>query len=295
MSASPPHAVFLPIHPTEPLLSSTGLNLDIYAPADASSETLLPVMLFVHGGGFLEGSSSQIAGIIPGESLGFNYDGASLASHGVLVVVIQYHLGLFGFLQQPDGTGGANGFGDQITGLKWVNSHITAFGGNPKQVTIFGESAGSTSVSLLSHLPEASGLFKRVIPESGVCYDSGDVLMTAEEAASARAELLSKTGLSHQQLLTMDASELANLTMRTFDPNSEFTPLFVSGVGQPSIDGDIYPDVATKLEPLAVDLLHGFNRSFSSMLSLSLLCFSVSLVCVLSLAPSLLLAVSPCR
>jgi len=241
------------------------LNLNVFAPANASSETPLPVMVFVYGGGFLEGSSGQSAGKIPGKGHGLTYDGSRLASHGVLVVVIQYRLGIFGFLQQPDGTGGANGIGDQITALQWVNQHVSSFGGDEHAVTIFGESAGSVSVSLLSHLPRARGLFQRVIPESGVCYDSGDVLMNATEAKQARDLLLRKTGLTQQELLTMGAWELSNITMRTFDPKAEFTPLFVSGVGQPSVDADIYPDVATQLPPLPVDLLHGFNSGEVNM------------------------------
>jgi len=126
-------------------------------------------------------------------------------------------------------------------------------------VTIFGESAGSVSVSLLSHLPKAAGLFKRVIPESGVCYPSGDVLLSKSEAKQARELLLNKTGLTHQALLTMDASELRDLTLETLDPHGSFTPIFVSGVGQPSVDGDVYPTVATQLDPLEIDLLHGYN------------------------------------
>lgn len=235
------------------------LNLDVFAPADFSSDTALPVMVFVHGGGFLVGSSGQIAGAIPGVSAGLTYNGSRLVAHGVVVVVIQYRLGLFGFLQQPDGSGGANGFGDQITALQWVARHISAFGGSPDAVTIFGESSGSTSVSLLSHLPKASGLFHRVIPESGVCYDSGDVIMNTSEAKQVREAFLGKTGLTQQQLMTMNASKLRHLVMHTYDPNNEFTPIFVSGVGQPSVDGAIFPDVATQLKPLPVDLLHGFN------------------------------------
>jgi len=216
-------------------------------------------MVFVHGGGFLVGSSGQDAGKIRGMSHGLTYDGSRLVFHDVLLVVVQYRLGVFGFLQQPDGTGGANGIGDQITALQWVNHHISAFGGDPHAVTVFGESSGSTSVSLLTHLPKASGLFQRAIPESGVCYYSGDVLMNASEAKQARENLLSKAGLTQQELFAMEASELRNLTMRIFDPNAEFTPLFISGVGQPSIDGNIWPDVPMQLPPLPVDLLHGFN------------------------------------
>lgn len=218
-------------------------------------------MVYVPGGGFISGSAGQIAGKIPGKSKGLSFDGSLLASHGLVVVVIQYRLGIFGFLQQPDGRGGANGLGDQITALQWVNQHISAFGGNPNEVTIFGESAGGTSVCLLSHFPKASGLFQRAIPESGVCYNSGDVLMNATEAKQARELFLSRTKITPQQLLTMDASELRNLTMRSFDPHGMFTPMFLSGVGQPSIDGDIYPNEIAKLTPLPVDMLEGFNSA----------------------------------
>jgi len=235
------------------------LNLNIFGPANPASATPLPVMVFVHGGGFLEGSASQDAGRVPGESHGLTYDGSQLAAHGVIVVVIQYRLGVFGFLQQPDGVGGANGIGDQITALRWVNRHISAFNGDPGRVTIFGESAGSVSVCLLSHLPMAAALFKRVIAESGICYPSGDVLLNATEAQQARESFLRRTGLAPPALLTMEASELRNVTLKALDPNGEFTPIFVSGVGQPSVDGDIYPAVATQLDPLDVDLLDGYN------------------------------------
>ena len=128
------------------------MNLNIFAPSGYADMKPLPVMIWVYGGAFLTGS----AGV---DYSGLTFNGTRLAMHGVLVVTLQYRVGIFGFLQQPDGTGGANGFGDMISALKWVQSHIASFNGNAGQVTIFGESAGSVSVCTLSHLPVARDYF----------------------------------------------------------------------------------------------------------------------------------------
>ena len=158
------------------------LSLNIFAPPTSASSppaTPLPVMVWIHGGGFLTGS----AGV---SYSGLTFNGSRLASHGVVVVTIQYRLGVFGFLQQPGGKGGANGFGDMVSALQWVRSHIGSFNGDSRSVTVFGESAGSVSTCVLSHLPAARGLFHRAIAESGVCYPSGDIILNATEAGAER-------------------------------------------------------------------------------------------------------------
>jgi len=236
------------------------LSLNIFAPSNySSSPTSLPVMVWVHGGGFLTGS----AGV---DYYGFTFNGTSLAAHNVLVITIQYRLGIFGFLQQPDGTGGANGFGDMVSALEWVQSHIHSFNGDPSSVTIFGESAGSVAVCVLAHLPSSRGLFHRVIAESGSCYPSGDVMLNKTEAATVRADFLDLLNISltnQDVLLTIDPQELVTRTQQAVvpDPNAldTFTPLFISGIGQPSIDGDILPDAPIHLPTHPVDLLHGYN------------------------------------
>jgi para-nitrobenzyl esterase len=137
------------------------LGLNVWTPARSSSDKL-PVMVWIHGGGFAIGSSAQTV-----------YDGEPLAAQGVVVVSINYRLGVFGFLahpalskESPQGVSGNYALLDMIAALRWVNRNIAAFGGDPGNVTIFGESAGGTAVCLLMVLPEAKGLFHRVISES---------------------------------------------------------------------------------------------------------------------------------
>ena len=138
------------------------LSLNVWTPAREAGAAL-PVMVWIHGGGFNFGASSQP-----------EYDGRHLARQGVVVVTVNYRLGPLGFLAHPrlsgrsqTGTSGNYGLLDQIEALKWVRRNIAAFGGNPDQVTLFGQSAGSRSVSLLAVSPLARGLFQRAIAQSG--------------------------------------------------------------------------------------------------------------------------------
>jgi len=142
------------------------LRLNVWTaarPADA----VRPVMVWIHGGGLRQGSGSQR-----------NYDGAALARDGVVVVTINYRLGILGFLAHPALTAesahhasGNYGIMDQIAALHWVQENIRAFGGDPGNVTIFGESAGAVSVCTLMCTPLAKGLFHRAIAESGAAPD----------------------------------------------------------------------------------------------------------------------------
>lgn len=152
--------------PAEPQ-SEDCLFLNVWAP-NKPTNTPLPVMVWIHGGGWTRGSGST-----------FVYDGASLARRGVVVVTINYRLGAFGFLAHPEltaesphGASGNQGILDQIAALEWVQKNIEQFGGNPDQVTIFGESAGSWSVHLLQATPLAKGLFHRAIGQSGARFDT---------------------------------------------------------------------------------------------------------------------------
>jgi len=138
------------------------LYLNVWTPAKGPGEKL-PVMVWIHGGGFNFGSSS-----LP------EYDGRNLARKGVVVVTVNYRLGPLGFLVHPllskesaQGSSGNYGLLDQIAALEWVRKNIAAFGGNPGRVTVFGQSAGSRSVSLLMISPLSTGLFHGAIAESG--------------------------------------------------------------------------------------------------------------------------------
>ncbi len=167
------------------------LYLNVWTAAKAANEHR-PVMLWIHGGALTRGSGSTPT-----------YDGESLAAKGVVLVTINYRLGVFGFMAHPELTkesdrnaSGNYGFLDQIAALEWVQKNIAAFGGDPKRVTIFGESAGSWSVNVLTASPLAKGLFHRAIGESGGNFNPLKRLADAEQtgvkfAASVGAESLS--------------------------------------------------------------------------------------------------------
>jgi para-nitrobenzyl esterase len=147
------------------------LYLNVYTPASAKSKSTLPVMLWIHGGGYSGGASSEP-----------RHNGDFLPTKGVVLVTINYRLGAFGFLATEDlakeanGTAGNYGLLDMVAALEWVKANISKFGGDPGNVTIFGESAGSFAVSTLMAAAPARGLFQKAIGESGGAFS--DVLPT---------------------------------------------------------------------------------------------------------------------
>ncbi|SHE30003.1 carboxylesterase/lipase family protein [Vibrio gazogenes] len=143
-------------------LSENCLFLNVWQPAEPS-RTLRPVMVWIHGGGFVNGGSSAA-----------NYDGTSFAQNGIVMVSINYRLGRFGFFAHPaltaanqDPALGNYGLMDQIAALQWVQDNIAHFGGDPNQVTVVGESAGGLSIHGLLTSPLAENLFERAIIQSG--------------------------------------------------------------------------------------------------------------------------------
>ena len=153
-----------------PEISEDCLTLNVYAPVKAAK---LPVMVWVHGGGFQAGGGAEP-----------RHDGEAFAKKGVVLVTINYRLGVFGFLAHPELTkesparaSGNYGLLDQVAALKWVKENIAAFGGDPGNVTIFGESAGSFSVSALVATPLAKGLFHKAIGESGAFFSVNEGAM----------------------------------------------------------------------------------------------------------------------
>jgi para-nitrobenzyl esterase len=144
------------------------LFLNVYAPADAGDKSKLPVMFWIHGGGFAGGASSEP-----------RHNGDFLPLKGVVLVTINYRLGVFGFLatadlaKETDGASGNYGLMDMIAALQWVKANIDGFGGDAGNVTIFGESAGSFAVSTLMASPMARGLFHKAIGESGGAIGRG--------------------------------------------------------------------------------------------------------------------------
>ncbi|MFJ2771058.1 carboxylesterase/lipase family protein [Streptomyces sp. NPDC087300] len=182
------------------------------APAPSSSPSPSgrprPVMVFVHGGGFVAGSTRSAL-----------YDGSAFARHGVALVTLNYRLGIAGFLDIP-GAPANRGLLDVIAALHWVRRNIAAFGGDPDNVTLFGQSAGATIVGAVLATPEAGGLFHRAIVQSG----SGLGAFTAEQATrvtEAAARVLgiephvdSFADVSDERLVHA-ASQLAGIDLRT--------------------------------------------------------------------------------
>ena len=146
-----------------PPSSEDCLTLNVWTPAERAGT--LPVMVWIHGGGYNNGSGTAAL-----------YDGANLARRGVVVVTINYRLGRLGFFDHPalaaerpsDQPAGNYGVMDQIAALQWVRDNIAAFGGDPARVTIFGESAGGAAVTQLMVAPAARGLFSRAVAQSGL-------------------------------------------------------------------------------------------------------------------------------
>jgi para-nitrobenzyl esterase len=174
------------------------LYLNVWTP-DPEPDEPLAVMVWIHGGGFEMGSGSSPL-----------YDGTSFAQDGVVLVTVNYRLGAFGFLElgklDPSRAGSGNvGLLDQVAALEWVRDNIASFGGDPSRVTIFGESAGAMSVSLLMSMPRATGLFHRVIAQSG----AASVARTPALAAADTAEFMAGAGLATiEELLAAEPPQL---------------------------------------------------------------------------------------
>ncbi len=187
-----------------PSTSEDCLYLNIWSPQSAAR---LPVMVWIHGGGWTNGSAAMPL-----------YWGDRLARRGVIVVTIAYRLGAFGFLahpqlsaEQPLHTSGNYGLMDQIAALQWIKRNIAAFGGDPARVTIAGQSAGAMSVSLLMSSPLARGLFQRAIGESGGVFEPTQLapsylLANAEHDGDAFAASLGAKSIA--QLRALPATEI---------------------------------------------------------------------------------------
>lgn len=184
-------------------MSEDCLYLNVWTPA-SSTEAKLPVLVYFHGGGFASGDGSEP-----------RYDGANLASRGVVAVTVNYRLGVFGFLaspeaarESPNGTTGNYGLLDQVAALRWVRDNIAQFGGDPSKVTIAGNSAGSVSVSAHMASPLSRGLFARAIGESGGAF-APNGMWRREQAEAVATQFAARVGAaSLQQLRSLPARTL---------------------------------------------------------------------------------------
>ena len=214
------------------------LYLNVWTPFPAPSKA--PVMVWIHGGGNVNGSANEP---VPFLNTGLFYSGQFLAEgHGVVVVSLNYRLGVFGFLAQPDlvaeeGHSGNQGLQDQQMALQWVHDNIAAFGGDPGNVTIFGESAGSFDVCMHVASPASAGLFHRAISESGGCTTRQPSEAEAAAAANKFAADVGCTGAG--ALACLRGKAVADL-MASAD--------VAAGVGfGPSVDGWFMPEQPRKI------------------------------------------------
>ena len=218
--------------PADPWSEVGSLSANVWAPEGARD---LPVLVWVHGGGYVGGSNSSP-----------RTDGARLAAaEGVVVVALSYRLGVFGFLpafrELGEGFEDASNLGilDLVTGLEWVRENVAAFGGDPALVTLFGQSAGAAAVATLLGMPRTAGLFRRAILQSG----TAERARTPAQAADASARFLHAAGLTaatSRDLLAWPAE-------RVLDAQRAFTEVVAAeSVGlplpyQPVIDGRSIP------------------------------------------------------
>jgi para-nitrobenzyl esterase len=192
--------------PDSPAMSEDCLNLNVWTPARTSGEKL-PVMVWFYGGAYAEG----------GGSMPFA-NGSNLAKKGVIVVSMNYRVGPFGFLSQseltaqsPNGASGNQALSDAVAALKWVQANIAAFGGDPNNVTIFGQSAGACVSAALVGSPVAAGLFEKAISQSGAWAGlTAAKMVTREEAEARTAAAMEKAGIkSLAELQALPADEVA--------------------------------------------------------------------------------------
>jgi para-nitrobenzyl esterase len=205
------------------------LYLNVWTPSPAPTERL-PVMFWIHGGGNVNGSANEP---VPYLNSGLFYSGENLAKRGVIVVTINYRLGVFGFLTHlgltAEGSKSGNqGLWDQQFALQWVKRNIAAFGGDPMNVTIFGESAGSLDVCLHVASPQSRGLFEQAISQSGGCTTYQPLAMTAQQTTD---KLATAVGCGVPDLACLRAAPVAQL----------LSSISAAGSFGPTLDADFLP------------------------------------------------------
>lgn len=226
-----------------PPVSEDSLYLNVWKPAGEWHD--LPVLVYIHGGT-----------LQTGQSWSSEYNGSSFAKEGVVVVSIAYRLGVFGFyadqeLLAEDGTTGNYGLLDQVLALKWVQKNIEAFGGDPGNVTIAGESAGSVCIDALCVTPLAKGLFKRAILESSTLAPviPPHSFRLLDEAISSGNDLRSRYGCK-------DVEDLRKLDAKTI-VGEMYTQHHLT------VDGHVFQDTPHNMRLAGIHneqaLLHGFN------------------------------------
>jgi para-nitrobenzyl esterase len=250
-----------------PPLSEDCLYLNIWTPAKTAKDRV-PVMVWIHGGGFTRGFAGT-----------HSYDGEVLARKGAVIVTINYRLGVFGFFAHPalSAESGHHASGnyallDQIAALQWVQKNISAFGGDPGRVTIFGESAGSWAVNTLMASPLAKGLFQRAIGESGGSFSPMRTLADAEkEGEKLSASLMTASGAGAKNDAGQNGSSKEILKTLRGKAAEELLKASDSETVRPMVDGWVLPqDIATIFaqgKQNDVPLIVGYNADEGTTLA----------------------------
>ena len=237
----------------DPGPSEDCLTLNVWTPAHSNPRSL-PVMVWIHGGGFASGSASEP-----------RQDGQFLAHRDVVVVSMNYRLGIFGFFTHPElaaesphHASGNYGLMDQTAAIAWVKKNIASFGGNPDNITIFGESAGSFAVSAQMASPLSKDMFAKAIGESGGAFDNDGLGFEPREAREQKDSQFAQaafgtTKLADLRKLSAD-DILKGLSVKTTSPQPHFGP---------DVDGYFLPDSVPNIYAAGnqahIPLLAGWN------------------------------------
>ena len=239
-------------YPGEKRISEDCLYLNVWTPA-ASPEERLPVMFWIHGGGFGAGYSYEM-----------EFDGEALGKQGVILVTVAYRCGALGFFAHPElsrrsatGCSGNLGIQDQFLALRWVRQNIAAFGGDPENITVFGQSAGGASVQAFLASPLVQGQFRRAIIQSAGAVNDRGRNRTLAELEQQGVLALEMLGWSVDELFTRDAAEV----------NTKLTEACTQVTGNrmslgPVTDGYVLPDTPERAIARGdylqgVSLMHG--------------------------------------
>uniref|UniRef100_F7AQ19 Carboxylic ester hydrolase n=1 Tax=Callithrix jacchus TaxID=9483 RepID=F7AQ19_CALJA len=235
------------------------LYLNVYAPMREPGDPPLPVMVWFPGGAFVVGAASS-------------YEGSYLAAREkVVLVFLQYRLGVFGFLSTDDSHARGNwGLLDQMAALRWVQENIAAFGGDPGNVTLFGQSAGAMCISGLMMSPLASGLFHRAITQSGTAlfklFITPNPLKVAKKVAHLAGCNCNSTQILVNCLRALSAAKVMRVSekMRFFQLNFQRDPEETIWLMSPVVDGVVLPDdplvLLTQGQISSVPYLLGINN-----------------------------------
>jgi len=237
------------------------LYLNVWTPAESPDEEL-PVMVWIHGGAFVSGAGSLAI-----------YDGHNLAEKDVVVVTVNYRLGALGLMahpllsqESPEGVSGNYGLFDQVAALEWVQENVDVFGGDPENVTVFGESAGGMSILDLMGSPLAEGLFDRAIVESGPMLDLGlpiNPFPTLQEAEELGEQISRELGCdqAEDELAALREVTPDELMAASSGDNQFFSPISLS----PNVDGYLLQENPSEAfaagRQHAVPLLTGINAN----------------------------------